>query len=175
VGNRDRTAQVSTGAIERCLAPGIDRRPLATAHGIDEHDSGNLVGVEKRELAQDHAAKGMSDQHVGRMDACAFEHAMKLACSVRGRALGARRAAPSQAAAIVPHGAGESRHFLLDRAPVEMSGGDSGLENYSDVSGPFFDHEEILPISDFDPSAGLGVTQAIAPHGNDLIRAAKND
>jgi hypothetical protein len=109
------------------------------------------------------------------MNACGFEHSMKFACSVRGRTLGARRAAPSQAAAIVPHSTSESRHFFLDSAPVEMRGGDSGLEDHGGAAGPFFNDEEILPISDFDPSAALCALKAIAPRGDGLVRATNNE
>lgn len=56
-----------------------------------------------------------------------------------------------------------------------MSGGDPGLENHGSVSSPFFDHEEVLPIADFDPSAAACVTQTIALCSDELVGAAKNE
>ena len=175
VRNWDRAAQVSNRAVDRGLATGIDRRPLATAHRIDEYDSGNLVAIEIRESAHDHAAEGMPDQNVRRMNARDFQHPVKLACGVRGRTFCARRAAPTKAAAIVSHRTCEAGHFILDRAPVEMSGGDSGFEDHGGVSSPFFDHEKVLPFSDFNPSAAARVAKPIASRGYELVYAAKNE
>jgi hypothetical protein len=100
---------------------------------------------------------------------------MKFACSIRGRTRGAGWAAPAKIAAIVSYSTCEARHFTLNCAPVEMSSGDSGLENHCGASSPFFDDEQALPISDFDPSATARVAPAIAARCDELVHAAENE
>jgi hypothetical protein len=129
----------------------------------------DFFGIEQRVAAHDQPTEGVAHENVRRLDAGGFEHLVQLRGNVAGCARRAAGAAPAQAGTIVGDGVGKRRNRVLNAAPVEMRGADSGFEENCRFAPALLKEVEAATAADVHQAALTGVNAAVAETAEVLI------
>ena len=120
----------------------------------------------------------MPDQKVRWLDVGAVQQVVQFHGYVRGGSRSAAGAAPTQSGAVVRCGARKVRYDLLNVKPVQIGGGDAGLEEHGG-GGRFrralLKQIELVAAPDRHPAPRSGEAPPVTAAANPLIQEAHTD